>query len=733
MNSPFKFLRRVRIHGGECGAVARALHHKAKFSSPAVFESVSSTTYERKQMTNKSISFKRIALALVAALGFGVLSSGPSSSLPLNPTLALSASSASIALDESATVTIDVTLTGLVQNETITVQAVNSNAGAATWTSEHLIPLTTDSVNVATHDVGRTYLVNSLTTADTTVVAASAAGTYSRAKWEFRAVKATAAGTDVWTIRVLDAALTVVATGTFTVTVAAADLTAVASKTLFWINDTLAATTGRGRSADSALVVSANTPRTGATTPVAYGAIWPDFRNAADTNVAGILGSESNVDGSLVLNVSGPGWLAKPDHLGGESAKAKSVTLARGDTAIIYSDGTPGTMTITGYIGSTALTQAAKTVTFYGKAVTLTATETTVVGGGALALSSRAADSITVGTKLVTFTAKDSAGNLVKTASMNVNNGLWCISSDTSVVGTGTGTTSTNAYVAATAPTGTSSTWSCDMVVRKAGTASITVADDTVVATAAYTSTAKSFTFAAPINSTTKGTGTIAFDKTTYQIGEKAMITVTVTSAGAVPGQLIVGGDTYATANVFPTLIQNRAFSGIGYDAAGNAIGFGTSRTGTTFDISTGTFLNGVETYVVLMPTVAGDVTITGFTTDGTYDTATAVSVTLKVVDPNAALIAASQAATVAAAEAATDAAAEAIDAANAATDAANLAAEAADAATVAAEEARDAADAATAAVEELATAVATLMAALKAQITTLANTVAKIAKKVKA
>jgi len=31
MNSPlFRFLRRVRIHGGEGGAVARALHHEAK-------------------------------------------------------------------------------------------------------------------------------------------------------------------------------------------------------------------------------------------------------------------------------------------------------------------------------------------------------------------------------------------------------------------------------------------------------------------------------------------------------------------------------------------------------------------------------------------------------------------------------------------------------------------------------------------------------------------------------
>jgi len=30
MAPKFKFLCRVRIHGGECGAVARALHHEAR-------------------------------------------------------------------------------------------------------------------------------------------------------------------------------------------------------------------------------------------------------------------------------------------------------------------------------------------------------------------------------------------------------------------------------------------------------------------------------------------------------------------------------------------------------------------------------------------------------------------------------------------------------------------------------------------------------------------------------
>ena len=78
MNSRFKFPRRVRIHGGECGAVARALHHEAKsLSLPAVEKNVFFTTNERKQMSIKT-AYKRIALIAVSALGFGLLSSAPS-------------------------------------------------------------------------------------------------------------------------------------------------------------------------------------------------------------------------------------------------------------------------------------------------------------------------------------------------------------------------------------------------------------------------------------------------------------------------------------------------------------------------------------------------------------------------------------------------------------------------------------------------------------------------------
>jgi len=86
MNSSFKFLRRVRIHGGECGAVARALHHEAKIQSlPAVKGNVFFTTNERKQMSTKTI-FKRIALVVVSTLGLSLMASVPAANAAYNST-----------------------------------------------------------------------------------------------------------------------------------------------------------------------------------------------------------------------------------------------------------------------------------------------------------------------------------------------------------------------------------------------------------------------------------------------------------------------------------------------------------------------------------------------------------------------------------------------------------------------------------------------------------------------
>jgi ribosomal protein S8E len=159
-SSADRFLRRVRIHGEEGGAVARALHHKAKRNSlPAVFEIVSSTTDERKLMSNKT-SFKRIALALVVALGFGVMNTSSSfaATTVIDETLTLSASSASIGYGETATLTITNTwvasITGsATTGETQSIYMVPTVGGTASFQAI-LAVHSTDSANVAGYNTG---------------------------------------------------------------------------------------------------------------------------------------------------------------------------------------------------------------------------------------------------------------------------------------------------------------------------------------------------------------------------------------------------------------------------------------------------------------------------------------------------------------------------------------------------------------------------------------------------
>ncbi len=96
MTPQLKFLRRVRIHGRECGAVARALHHKVEIQSlPAVDGNVLSTTNERKSMSTKT-NFKRLALVVVSALGFGLLGNVPAANAAATASFSVTASSVTV-------------------------------------------------------------------------------------------------------------------------------------------------------------------------------------------------------------------------------------------------------------------------------------------------------------------------------------------------------------------------------------------------------------------------------------------------------------------------------------------------------------------------------------------------------------------------------------------------------------------------------------------------------------
>jgi hypothetical protein len=754
MTSFFGIPRRVRIHGEGSDAVARALHHEAEINSlPAAFEKVSNATYERKLML-RTIAFKRISLAVISALAFGTLSSvAPAQAGGLDDTLTLSASSATVTVNETATVTATVTFTS--QLTTATKLGPDSVivhvAGKAPGTLITALPVA-DTVNTNTALYGKTivHLPQVLTAAAgntgvsvgnetrlvttggsdigtagtgfrTDSIVAVAAGAYTKASFKISAPSVSTPGTYIWTISVRDnngsSGTVLYKTATFTLTVTAGDNTGTTASKL-WLHNTLyenmAINTNVGTpTADSTLVVNAGS----AATPTIVGYMVPEFYNAAGDTKNATSGTQHNE--SLTVVVSGPGllgsYVGRADHTA-DSVLGKSVIVQRGDTVIVYSDGTAGVGTFTGSIGGVNLTQAAKTITFVGKpaSFTITSDSAQVVSSAAIAYQS------------ISFVVKDSAGSAINGTNVQYNTGtpgaFYLTVTDTKVVGgTAVVNTGTNAFTAC-AYNSTRLRWFCDVPITDSGSVTVTISDSKLASNAVVTATATYTVVGAA------AIGTMALDKASYKVGEIATLTLTAKDRN---GNNAANG----AQNPFGTMSWSKAPTftiTTGSNAAGGTFGKGAS-TYTTLEgyVAGGTtYVNGVDTAVVYMPDVAGTYTLTT-TTNGTV--ATPVTLTFTVVDAAAdATIAAANAST-AAAEAATDAAAEAIDAANAATDAANLAAEAADAATVAAEEARDAADAATAAVEELATQVATLMAALKAQITTLANTVAKIAKKVKA
>jgi len=694
--------------------------------------------------------FKRISLAVIFALGFGALSSAPSQALVTGSTaVALSAATDSKIATETSTVTITASFTPTAANESITVTVLGTG-GTGAQTTHKLRLDRSDSLNIGSGgtDTPTVVAANSGLT-----YAATTPNVFTRVKAIFTAGSLSVVGTHVYTVNVaIDG--TILATTTYSITVAAANTDATAGQSQIWLNQVLPSGSTYIQS-DSALVVSANqTPDLSLMTPAKVAYLAPNFRNSAGESVVATTGT--NVDGQMVVKItSGPGLLSKNSA---DSTKDRQFTISRGDSLTIWNDGASGVTTITSYIGTTPLTQAAKTITFYGKATKFVATANAVTANGWNLVAG--SESATAGSGIVTFVATDATDLKVPSASQNRNSKFFLHSSDTKVV---RGKQSaTLGYGECTAPSSVADQaagkWTCDMFVIDSGTVTLTVSDSMTIASSLYTSNAISVTVAGAAYK-----GTLAFAKTNVQTGENVMMTITcVDRAGRACGQPTTSAVGYS--GLFNSGgTQTRQFLG-GY-STGDGVSTGTATFTTVYQWAAGSvFMGGTETALVTMPLTTGDVVID--LTTGGADALVVPTVTLKVsnaavdaaaaaaksaedaavaaaqkaakdavaaADAATAAAKAAQAAAVAEAAAATDAANEAIDAANAATDAANLAAEAADAATVAAEEARDAADAATAAVEELATQVSTLIAGLKAQLTTVANTVAKIAKKVKA
>ena len=733
MNSPFKFPHRVRIHCGECGAVARALHHKAKINSlPAVSENVLLTTNERKSMSTKT-NFKRVALGVIAALGFGMLSVAPSSATVSDVAISTPTAGAATYLDGATS--------GAVMNDTTTAGSFTVSglltskeaSGSDTITVRIYLnsqPATATNGSAVRMSVRETTTANTFVTAAGTTASSGVAATFNKfsnsnfgvggdaagladrhdsvtvgsgydilaggvnsaltrgsavgrvgATFNVYLESATSyvAGTYTYDVVVTahsysgSAWSTTVTTSTVSIVVAASSATTLAAGKLPQASGATAFIGASSGPTDDEVI---RVVSTASTTPVAYIQVKVQNTNG-DAGVA---------EDSLTATVSGPGLVCDGNVCG---KSLQSIALTAGvDDLTIRADGTAGVATIT--ITSTVATFAAKTVTFYAKAAnTITAlTNAPVINVGA-------------NSSVILASAVDADGNVwAGTAYIYATSAANALIAGSETPGSCTFSPTLEVHV-------------CSVTGKLPGTGTFAVIDASTVALATATSNEVSTRVSTGVATTAK----LSFDKDTYAPGEKAQVRVQVLDGAglAMPAKTITAGFDAAIESSRPFHTGSATFQETITLAAATSASSNTNA--------------GHMTYVVYMPLTSGPVTITatgstGLALAGRVD----LTATATVVNNDPAIAAAQ-----AASEAATDAAAEAIDAANAATDAANLAAEAADAATVAAEEARDAADAATAAVEELATQVATLMAALKAQITTLANTVAKIAKKVKA
>jgi len=435
------------------------------------------------------LSFKRISLALVASLGFGVLSITPAAqAATIDETLTLSASTASVLVGETATVTATITMISdsatplSTTPDSRVVYVSGTSAGGsvfASFTSDSANARTLSGTAFATSN-GALIRERSVTTTPASPspadsFAAVTADAYTKVVLTLKFYQVATPGTYVYTIssrKQSDG--TTQKTATFTLTVTAE--TASAAKSLTFLNRPAEFGAGvEGVRADSALVVSAGT----AASPAAVAVLWPELRNASDTKVTTSSATGNRVWDSVTVTISGPGLLA--GHINGiVQTRAKQVTIASYDTIIVYSDGTAGTATITSYVGTSAtaskvLTQAAKTITFNGAATTITPKAVAaVLAGGNLGYS----DSTTSGTAIITFLPKDAAGNVVVSGALQTGgqSSFYAISSDSKVI---SGRSLRNyeecSYTSQTVG------WTCNMFVVDSGTATITIYDSSTV------------------------------------------------------------------------------------------------------------------------------------------------------------------------------------------------------------------------------------------------------------
>jgi len=423
--SYFEFLRRVRIHDGECGAVARALHHAAKINSlQAATEKVFMATNERKVMSKETF-FKRIAITAVAALGLGFLSVLPSQAVVTSHTLTIDSATDSIDLGESATAVLThnfVNLGSTQDSVTIVGTVTSSNASTSGNIAMRVSDSYTSLGNTGGSSISPQYFIAPLAMGDTRTDILSTGklsstnrsnrlsdsltvgfiGSANRSIGTQIAVdlyNPSAAGTYVISFYTLTSsagatasASTVVATWTVTVSAVAATAATTASSVTLRNGDA-AARGGSGtffggtaEGTDSQTLASRSTSTT-TTTP---GFSLVIKQKDGLTSALGNLAQES-----YTVQVTGEAWLTRgttqtgstkgsaiaaevrPTSASGVKWLQMATPVADSATVVrVWSTGTAGTATITVTTISGVLL-GTKTVTFHGPVTALAVTKTT--------------------------------------------------------------------------------------------------------------------------------------------------------------------------------------------------------------------------------------------------------------------------------------------------------------------------------------------------------------------
>ncbi len=449
-------------------------------------------------MSNKT-NFKRVALAVVAALGFGVFSSGPSSAvIQVGSTMTATAVNTSVKTTETASVTIDFSFTSVGGADTVLVTAIRTSTTAPGGTIGFRKPVAADSSNVTSFD-----------TASATNVAIRAVGGNDNVvtfKGRFDVAQPTTPGTYTYTFYASfpgGNAATPPAPVTYTFTVVGPDRVMASATSL--IGSGMVAASG----SDSLVVASG----LGAASQVAN--IFATVSNAAGETTTQV----GTFTESVTAVITGPGLLSVGANAADSSTtRARSVAFNAGSFVIVYNDGTPGVATVTLYKGLTSTVLATETLSFSGTAASAT------LSLGHTITSKQATDSQTV----VRFVVKDAAGNALPTP------GSWFIhSSDTKVVSNGTA-----ACAGAYSPSLGYGT--CGITIGDTGTTKIKIANYAASATTLPTPAIVSNELDLRVAGSA-ATVKLSFDKTTYSKQEEATLTLTVTDANGfvVPSQTI--------------------------------------------------------------------------------------------------------------------------------------------------------------------------------------------------